>query len=229
MPIFQEIKDHLTARQVAEHYGLKVGRNGMACCPFHNDRTPSMKIDKGYYCFGCQAHGDAIGYVAQLYGLSQYEAACKIIEEFLLPIEIHLSNEREKEKARMKWRKEQEERNKIIHIKDRFRKWCYAEIDILHEAYDGIRRIKDSFWNATPDDVFSSPEFEIAVDAETLIDYWLDILCLGTEEEKIELFTKGKREVDCCVERVAGAVEKRLGRSRKDTGYGMQQRGRCPA
>lgn len=66
MPIFQEIKDHLTARQVAEHYGLKVGRNGMACCPFHNDRTPSMKIDKGYYCFGCQAHGDAIGYVAQL-------------------------------------------------------------------------------------------------------------------------------------------------------------------
>ena len=34
MPVFKEIKEHLTARQVAEYYGLKVGRNGMACCPF---------------------------------------------------------------------------------------------------------------------------------------------------------------------------------------------------
>ena len=66
MPIFKEIKEHLTARQVAEYYGLKVGRNGMVCCPFHNDKHPSMKIDTGYYCFGCGTHGDAIGYVAQL-------------------------------------------------------------------------------------------------------------------------------------------------------------------
>lgn len=49
MPIFKEIKEHLTARQVAEYYGLKVGRNGMACCPFHDDKHPSMKIDTGYY------------------------------------------------------------------------------------------------------------------------------------------------------------------------------------
>ena len=77
------------ARQVAEYYGLKVGRNGMACCPFHDDKHPSMKIDTGYYCFGCGAHGDAIGYVAQMYGLSQYDAACKLIEDFSLPIEIY--------------------------------------------------------------------------------------------------------------------------------------------
>lgn len=229
MPVFKEIKEYLTARQVAERYGLKVGRNGMACCPFHNDKHPSMKVDNGYYCFGCGAHGDAIGYVAQLYGLSQYEAACRIIEDFSLSIEIHPADDREQEKARMKWRKEQEERNRIISIKDRFRKWCYAEIDVLHEACDGIRRIKDSFWNATPDEVFSSEEFATAVDAEPLINYWLDILCLGTEDERIELFTKGRREVDRYVERVAGAVERRLGRSGTDTGYGVQQCGRYPA
>lgn len=229
MPIFKEIKEHLTTRQVAEHYGLKVGRNGMAWCPFHNDKHPSMKVDSGYYCFGCGSHGDAIGYVAQFYGLSQYDAACKIIEDFSLPIEIHPTDEREQEKARMIWRKEQEERNKIISIKDRFKKWCYSEIDILHDACNGIRRIKDSFWNATPDEVFSSQEFETAVKAEPLISYWLDILCLGTDDERIELFTKGRREVDRYVEGVAGAVERRLGRSRSDTGCGMQQRGRYPA
>ena len=51
MNIFQEMKERVTARQVAERYGLKVSRNGMACCPFHNDKNPSMKIDQNYYCF----------------------------------------------------------------------------------------------------------------------------------------------------------------------------------
>lgn len=225
MPIFKEIKEHLTARQVAEHYGLKVGRNGMACCPFHDDKHPSMKIDTGYYCFGCGAHGDAIGYVALMYCLSQYDAACKLVEDFSLPIETHPTDEREQEKARMKWRKEKEERDKIIHIKDRFKKWCFVQIDILHEAEDGIQQIKDSFWNATPDEVFGSPEFEAAVNAEPLIGYWLDILCMGTDEERIELFMKGRGEVERYVRKVAGAVERRLGRSRGNTGCGLQQCG----
>ena len=50
MNIFQEVKERVTARQVAEKYGLKVRQNGMACCPFHNDKHSSMKIDRNYYC-----------------------------------------------------------------------------------------------------------------------------------------------------------------------------------
>lgn len=49
MNIFQKVKERVTARQVAEKYGLKVRQNGMACCPFHNDKHPSMKIDRNYY------------------------------------------------------------------------------------------------------------------------------------------------------------------------------------
>ena len=88
MNIFHEIKSMISVRQVAESYGLKLNRNGMACCPFHNDKHPSMKIDSShYYCFGCGAHGDSIGYVAEMFSLSQYDAACKIIQDFNLPIE----------------------------------------------------------------------------------------------------------------------------------------------
>ena len=71
MNIFQEMKERVTARQVAERYGLKVSRNGMARCPFHNDKHPSMKIDQNYYCFACGEKGDAVNYVAVLFGLSQ--------------------------------------------------------------------------------------------------------------------------------------------------------------
>lgn len=40
MNLFENIKATVTVRQAAEHYGLKVSRNNMVCCPFHNDRHP---------------------------------------------------------------------------------------------------------------------------------------------------------------------------------------------
>ena len=43
MNVFEAVKQSVTTRQAAEHYGIHVGRNGMACCPFHHDKTPSMK------------------------------------------------------------------------------------------------------------------------------------------------------------------------------------------
>lgn len=75
MTIFEQVKACVTARQAAEHYGIKVKNNGMACCPFHNDRHPSMKIDKNYHCFACGVGGDAIDFTAGLFGLTQFEAA----------------------------------------------------------------------------------------------------------------------------------------------------------
>ena len=96
MNIFREVKEQVTARQVAERYGLKARQNGMACCPFHNDKHPSMKIDQNYYCFACGAKGDAVNYVAVRFGLSQFEAAKKINEDFALGIPIGKEEVRKK-------------------------------------------------------------------------------------------------------------------------------------
>ena len=48
MTIYGTIKAAISVKQAAEHYGLKVNRNGMACCPFHNDRHPSLKLNEDY-------------------------------------------------------------------------------------------------------------------------------------------------------------------------------------
>ena len=48
MTIFEAVKSTVTPRMAAEHFGLSVSRNGMACCPFHNDRHPSMKLNEDY-------------------------------------------------------------------------------------------------------------------------------------------------------------------------------------
>ena len=49
MNVFEVVKENVTARQAAEAYGLKVGRTGMACCPFHSDKSPSMKVKVKFF------------------------------------------------------------------------------------------------------------------------------------------------------------------------------------
>ena len=58
MTIYGTIKAAISVKQAAEHYGMKVNRNGMACCPFHNDRHPSLKLNEDYFfCFGLWSKG----------------------------------------------------------------------------------------------------------------------------------------------------------------------------
>ncbi len=83
MTIYERVKAAVTIRQAAEHYGLTVSRNGMAYCPFHNDRHPSLKLNENhFFCFGCGAKGDVIDLVARLYGLSGLEAAQRLAADF---------------------------------------------------------------------------------------------------------------------------------------------------
>ena len=83
MNLFETVKSSVTVKQAAEHYGCKVNRGDMICCPFHDDRHPSMKLNRDYfYCFGCGANGDVIDFVARLFGLSSYEAAKKLAYDF---------------------------------------------------------------------------------------------------------------------------------------------------
>ena len=55
----------------------------MACCPFHDDKHPSMKVDRRFHCFGCQADGDVIDFTARLFGLNKKDAALKLAEDVL--------------------------------------------------------------------------------------------------------------------------------------------------
>ena len=83
MNLFETVKSAVTVKQATEYYGCKVNRGNMICCPFHNDRHPSMKLNRDYfYCFGCGATGDVIDFVARLFGLSNYGAAKKLAYDF---------------------------------------------------------------------------------------------------------------------------------------------------
>lgn len=81
--IFDTLKARITVPQAAAHYGVKVDRSGMCRCPFHPDKTPSMKINETYYyCFGCHTTGDVIDFTARLFDLSPLDAARKLASDF---------------------------------------------------------------------------------------------------------------------------------------------------
>ena len=61
MRIFEIIKENVNLREAAERYGVEVNHYGMALCPFHNDRYPSLYVaDDHYHCFACGEHGDVM-------------------------------------------------------------------------------------------------------------------------------------------------------------------------
>ena len=59
-----EIKQSVSMQEVVEGYGIRIDRKGFCCCPFHKEKTASMKIYKSSYnCFGCGANGDVFSFV----------------------------------------------------------------------------------------------------------------------------------------------------------------------
>ena len=85
MNLFEIVKYGVSCREAAELYGVEGNHYGMALCPFHNDRHPSLYVaDDHYYCFACGEHGDVIDFAARLFGLPLYEAAQRLAADFHL-------------------------------------------------------------------------------------------------------------------------------------------------
>ena len=127
MNIFQVVKENVTARQAAEQYGLKVSKNGMVCCPFHDDRHPSMKVDKGFCCFACGAKGDVITFVADFFHLAPLEAAKKLAEDFQIPIFTDSAKKRNASK------KKEKPKRTLYQTEKKFEEWERESIRILSD------------------------------------------------------------------------------------------------
>lgn len=194
MNIFQEMKERVTARQVAERYGLKVSRNGMTRCPFHNDKHPSMKIDQNYYCFACGAKGDAVNYVAVLFGLSQFEAAKKINDDFSLGISIENTGIRRKQNSGVREKEKiptKEER--IQFVQKKIGGWVKDAVNVLLRYLRWMEFWKE-FYKPESMEAEWNTLFVEALQNESKISYLVDMMMFGTDEEVLDFSrTDGRR------------------------------------
>ena len=205
MNIFEQVKGYVTAGQAAEQYGIKINRNKMACCPFHNDRHPSMKVDKTYHCFACNAGGDAIDFTARLFGLSQFEAAKKLIDDFGLPIQIY----KKESKTIQEYRKpEFTQEQKVIRLEKKFGQWLDKTYRLLIHYRSWLRTWKVVYAPNSEDEKWH-PLFTEALEKEAVVEYYLDILW-SAEAEELKDFFMEKREVMSNLEKRLNEYERTL-------------------
>ncbi len=181
MNVFEAVKGNVTTRQAAEMYGIQVNRHGMAVCPFHNDKHPSMKLDKRFHCFACQADGDAVDFVSRLFGLPSKAAAIKLADDFGIGYDS-----RQKPTIRPKIREPTPEQ--------RYRQEENRCFKVLSDYFHRLRAWKRQYAPKHPDDEWH-PLFVEALQRESYIEYLLDVLLYGTAEEKKALVTEQRKEV----------------------------------
>ena len=168
MNLFETVKAAVHPRMAAERYGLPVRQGNMTCCPFHDDRTPSMKLNEDYfYCFGCGAHGDVIDLTAQLFRLSPANAARKLAADF------GIAEQKPSVLAKLKRGKTQVE----------------SERHCFRVLRDYLRILQD--WKAhcapqSPEDAID-PRYAEACHMLERIENMLDILACGTPQERAEV------------------------------------------
>ena len=197
--VFEVVKQSVTAREAAELYGIAVGRGGMACCPFHDDRHPSMKVDARFHCFGCGADGDVIDFTARLYDLSPKEAAEKLAQDFGLSYDskapIRQSYVRQKTEAQV--RKEKREHG-----------WR-----VLTDYYHLLRKWEADYSPKTPDED-PHPRFLEAIQKKDYMGYLLDTFLDSSTEEQDQWIAEHTAEISAIEGRVNIMADKPTNRER---------------
>lgn len=191
---FKTIRAAVPTIQAAKDYGLDVGRHGMARCPFHDDHSPSLKLDDRFYCFGCGASGDVIDFTARYFGISLQSAAEKLCRDYGLssgdPLQIQ---------SRPNIRKFREDELLCIHTLGAHRKL----LEDWKERY--APQLDSDIWDL---------RFCEAMKALSTVDHLLDCLTIGTLEQRVAM-------VDYLLGGVVPKIQERL-RKEKEHGRADQ-------
>ena len=100
MNFADEIKNSISMQDVLPRYGIELDRSKFCRCPFHQERSASFKAysgNRGYYCYGCGAHGSVIDFVMRYFSITFSDAIKKINEDFSLGLPIGEKLDRRKQ------------------------------------------------------------------------------------------------------------------------------------
>ena len=167
--VFEAVKQSVSTREAAAFYGIEVKRNGMACCPFHDDKNPSMKVDQRFHCFGCGADGDVIDFTAKLFNLSPKEAAEKLAQDFGLIYDSQAPPRRRYVRQKTEAQKFRENRQR-----------CYR---VLSDYYYLLKKWEADRSPRTPEEE-PHPRFVEAIQKKAYVEYLLDLFLYESEEEQ---------------------------------------------
>ena len=174
MNLFVIVKYGVSCREAAERYGVEVNHYGMALCPFHNDRHPSLYVaDDHYHCFACGEHGDVIDFVSKLFQLSLYDAARKLAADF------HLSPDKPPSAAALHAKRIRTEAQQLMENE----RLCFS---VLSDYARVLRDWKVRYAPLTQDEPLHEQFIEACRNLDQT-EYYLDVLCADASYERAEV------------------------------------------
>ena len=187
MGVFDAVKERVTARTVMERAGIMFNRSNMCKCPFHQDKTASMKVkpnDKKYFCFGCGEKGDAIDFVAKYYNLSPKDAAMQIADAFGIAYDSSVRSSPKPVRREIS----------PMQILEKAKTKTYRVLsDYFHMQKEWERNLRPEHMGEFDE------RYVEAVQNLSKVEYQLDTLLWGSEEEKemiVHDLEKGMKEFE---------------------------------
>lgn len=163
----------------------------MVCCPFHDDRHPSMKVDRRFHCFACQADGDVIDFTSRLFGLSSKEAALKLAEDFSISFDRKGHDPPQKRVIKRK-----------ISEEMRYRQAEQKCFRVLCDYLRLLERWKEEYAPKQPEDNWN-PLFVEALHRQSYIEYLLDLLLSDSIEDRAFVVAEYGKEVRKIEQRIS--------------------------
>ena len=203
MNLFEIVKYGVSCREAAEQYGVEVNRCGMALCPFHNDRHPSLYVaDDHYYCFVCGEHGDVIDFAAKLFGLPLYAAAQRLAADF------HLTPDKPPSAAALHAKCVQTEAQQLRENE----RLCFS---VLSDYARILRSWKVQYAPQSPAEAPDERFIEACHNLDQT-EYYLDILCTGDSYGRAEVIQQ--QMADGKLDRLRQRLEK-IHKEETEDGY----------
>ena len=180
LSVFDEVRERISTTEAARYYGYEPNRAGFICCPFHKDRTPSLRLyPDGFYCFGCGAGGSVIDFVGRLFHLDPLGAVRRLDQDFHLGLSVgRPPTAEEREAART--------RRHVAEARKLFAEWRERMLLQINAA---IRKAN----TADPEQLTGAEA--LAVRYRETLENWGDQLSNGRLSEQMEIF-RDREEVE---------------------------------
>ena len=191
--LYKRCREAVSAEDAARLYGINV-EHGMALCPFHPDKKPSLSFHGlGYHCFGCGKGGDSINFTAELLGISNAEALRRLNTDFRLglPLDCPASDEEQKQAA--EYRGLQDLEHRYNERRDELLILLCKTIRFGNKALQALRPLSDGE--------------ALAVYWLAVLEYWADLLNSGDMALEMAVFRIEKEVMELC-ERILRSIQK---------------------
>lgn len=200
--VFAEARRLVSAREVAELNGLHPNRSGFVCCPFHHEKTPSLKLfpDGGWKCFGCGKGGSSIDFEAALYDLNPLDAVKRLNSDF------HLGLDLERREPTPQERQQAQRRREINSAYEMFEVWRGAMLDKLTAVF---RMAHLALKNCQTLDDLTEAE-ALAVKWQAAVEYWADCPLSGDMAIQMDFF-RDRKGVDALCNQILNSTQTKSG------------------